>query len=282
MIAGRAVRRYAAGIMLLSAGSLHGQNPVMAKDNAYALAMIPLQPFINNTSPLPASASLKQFCPPVANQDHETCYAFAATYAARSILFNVSGNDTGITAFAPGFTVRLCQPRRWPFNKQCQRSTDITEACLSLQRDGAVPINYYPDECSCHPVRKLRALASRYRAACSGLFALKDPDSIKVMQIKRSLVQKMPVVVACIDLPSFDSAFGKEIWSLSGLGNRLDTATICHSFCVVGYNDNRFGGAFEIMNSWGPGWGHNGFIWIPYTDMARIASVAIAERNWHP
>jgi hypothetical protein len=36
--------------------------------------------------------------------------------------------------------------------------------------------------------------------------------------------------------------------------------------CVVGYDDNKYGGAFEIQNSWGTRWGNDGYIWISYRD----------------
>ncbi len=39
-----------------------------------------------------------------------------------------------------------------------------------------------------------------------------------------------------------------------------------HAMCLVGYDDNKFGGAFEVMNSWGTDFGDNGFIWIKYDD----------------
>jgi hypothetical protein len=35
---------------------------------------------------------------------------------------------------------------------------------------------------------------------------------------------------------------------------------------VVGYDDKKYGGAFLIMNSWGPSWGNNGFAWVRYPD----------------
>ena len=34
--------------------------------------------------------------------------------------------------------------------------------------------------------------------------------------------------------------------------------------CVIGYDDYKEGGAFQIMNSWGPEWGKNGVAWVPY------------------
>ena len=39
-----------------------------------------------------------------------------------------------------------------------------------------------------------------------------------------------------------------------------------HAMCVIGYDDRKFGGAFQIMNSWGPEWGKNGVGWVRYGD----------------
>ena len=38
---------------------------------------------------------------------------------------------------------------------------------------------------------------------------------------------------------------------------------------VVGYDDYKNGGSFEVMNSWGPEFGDNGFVWIKYTDVKK-------------
>ena len=47
-----------------------------------------------------------------------------------------------------------------------------------------------------------------------------------------------------------------------------------HAMCVVGYDDDRYGGAFEILNSWGTDWGNNGYIWIRYRDFAAFVDSA--------
>jgi hypothetical protein len=56
---------------------------------------------------------------------------------------------------------------------------------------------------------------------------------------------------------------GQDVWnptqddaSMMGFGG--------HAQCVVGYDDAKYGGAFLIMNSWGPQWGNNGFTWVRY------------------
>jgi hypothetical protein len=43
--------------------------------------------------------------------------------------------------------------------------------------------------------------------------------------------------------------------SLGGLG---------HAVCIISYDDNKYGGAYEIMNSWGESWGNGGYTWIAY------------------
>ena len=44
---------------------------------------------------------------------------------------------------------------------------------------------------------------------------------------------------------------------------------------IIGYDDYKFGGSFEIMNSWGTDFGENGFLWIPYDKFYSL----IEERN---
>ncbi len=47
-----------------------------------------------------------------------------------------------------------------------------------------------------------------------------------------------------------------------------------HAMCVVGYDDRLEGGAFQIMNSWGPEWGENGIGWVRYGDFKEFVREA--------
>jgi hypothetical protein len=47
-----------------------------------------------------------------------------------------------------------------------------------------------------------------------------------------------------------------------------------HAMCVIGYDDRKEGGAFEIMNSWGPEWGKNGIGWVLYKDFKHFVREA--------
>jgi hypothetical protein len=52
--------------------------------------------------------------------------------------------------------------------------------------------------------------------------------------------------------------------------------------CIVGYDDKKYGGAFEIMNSWGEDWGDNGYCWIKYDDFAATALEAYQLIGFEP
>jgi C1A family cysteine protease len=43
-----------------------------------------------------------------------------------------------------------------------------------------------------------------------------------------------------------------------------------HAICIIGYDDKRYGGAFEIVNSWGSDWGNGGYLWIKYNDFYKM------------
>jgi hypothetical protein len=43
-----------------------------------------------------------------------------------------------------------------------------------------------------------------------------------------------------------------------------------HSVCIIGYDDDKFGGAFEIVNSWGTEWANDGYLWIKYKDLYKM------------
>lgn len=56
---------------------------------------------------------------------------------------------------------------------------------------------------------------------------------------------------------------GQELWEPSGM-DESQMGMGGHAMCVIGYDDRKFGGAFQIMNSCeyvGTEWGSLGTVW---------------------
>jgi hypothetical protein len=82
----------------------------------------------------------------------------------------------------------------------------------------------------------------------------------RIQAVKKSIAEKKPVVIGMFCPKSFHTA--KGVWNPT---ESPDGSYSGHAMVVVGYDDTQYGGAFEILNSWGTSWGNGGYIWIPYT-----------------
>ena len=54
------------------------------------------------------------------------------------------------------------------------------------------------------------------------------------------------------------------------MDREINSDTILHAVVIIGYDDNKYGGSFRILNSWGENWGENGMGWIRYEDIDTI------------
>jgi hypothetical protein len=88
-----------------------------------------------------------------------------------------------------------------------------------------------------------------------------------------SISNEKPVVIAIKCPQSFYDARDKDVWYPTEDTSSIDlyVSGNAHALCVVGYDDNKYGGAFEIQNSWGTNWGNGGYVWIPYTVFDKFA-----------
>ena len=88
--------------------------------------------------------------------------------------------------------------------------------------------------------------------------------------VKNALAAGNPVVVGFNVYDSFESAWSTIPHGQAGSGMMPypNTATEQllggHAVCIVGYNDTLNGGRFICRNSWGTGWGDNGYFYMPY------------------
>ncbi|RXK81492.1 peptidase C1A papain [Filimonas effusa] len=224
-------------------------------------------------SDLPEMISLLKFAPERKDQGQQgSCVAWSSAYAARSILEAAStGTDPNRVAFSPSFM----------YNQiglgGCQGSY-IIRAMENMTQVGAVPYNEFPydeNDCSRQPSEQLKQEAHNYRML--GFTRLTEGDRLNVLDlhaIKEHLSKDVPVVIGMMVGGSFMQQMkGKEIWHPND-DDYMQMGFGGHAMCVIGYDDRKEGGAFQIMNSWGPEWGQNGIAWIKYNDFKRFVREA--------
>jgi hypothetical protein len=101
-------------------------------------------------------------------------------------------------------------------------------------------------------------------------------------------------IAADADIKSFIKCYGavkssllagNGFWSayaggvLQGMPSNYNSPSSDHAILIVGWDDNK--GAWLIKNSWGTGWGENGYAWVKYGhfNVGRRACVIAANKN---
>lgn len=216
----------------------------------------------------PARVSLKRFVPTPGNQGRQgSCVGWATAYAARTLAEarRLSVDDRSAIAklrFSPAFVYNQVK------DGGCDRGSKIPEALNLMRTQGVVPLSAFPyDAGQCHamPSPALAQQAGNYRI--KGYSRLFNSDSTaKHVAVRRALAQGRPVVIGMWVSDEFNRV--KEVYQPSAndardlaLG-RLEG----HAMTVIGYDDSKYGGAFELVNSWGTQWGNGGFAWVRYQD----------------
>ncbi|MBL0234776.1 MAG: DUF4384 domain-containing protein [Chitinophagaceae bacterium] len=217
----------------------------------------------DNKNPLPEAISLLRFAPARGDQGKQgSCVAWSSAYAAQTILFAAATHeDPNKIAFSPSYLYNQIKL------DNCQGSY-IQRAMETMQRNGGVALSAYPyndQDCDREP----GSADIRYgrNNQIHGFTRLtNDNEEINIRAIKEHLAKDVPVVIGMLVGDSFmQNMMGQELWEPSGMdASKMGMGG--HAMCVIGYDDRKFGGAFQIMNSWTSDWGVNGIAWIRYGD----------------
>ena len=216
---------------------------------------------------LPASHSLKAYCPAIRSQGiYGTCVGWAVAYAARTITEALANNwkeSAQITgeAFSPTYLYSMIKDDD---DRNCQEGANLQLAFEALKRMGAVKLSDFSANCPSSIPADIRSKAIPY--SIDNYFILfypADSHAKKVNTTKKALSENRPVAIGMTVYDSFDN-INEEVWN-----GTADRGAGGHAMCVVAYDDNRYGGAFLLMNSWGSSWGNGGFKWVRYADYSR-------------
>ena len=224
---------------------------------------------------IPESYSLKQYAPiPKSQGNFGTCVGWSTAYAAMTIVDSRLNNRTDkdlitLNAYSPGFVYKQI---KMSSDLNCTYGANIEDALEILKTKGAAKFTDITEaNCLTDISNDLFNKAKNHKIKdYAKLFGLFDTNPIKISSTKKSLSQNNPVLIGMKVPDSFNYING-ELWTPTEDYNSEFSG---HAICVVGYDDNKYGGAFEIMNSWGETWGNKGFFWIKYEDYANWVKYA--------
>ncbi len=246
---------------------------------------------------MPSSYSLEPYCPTPGNQgNHGTCTAFANGYGIATILYAKTHEITDRAtidkhAFSPSFLYEMIKNDG---DNNCQNGSDPVKAIITMITAGDAFMKTVPYNCNINITDHAVEEASSYKAkdlavlyAAKGMskddMYFKQPDQF-VKDVKKALSEGTPVSGG-FHIPESFFRIKSAVWEPDPNEGNKDWKHNGHAMVVVGYDDNKAGGAFRILNSWGTNWADGGFVWIKYNDFARICILALqvfADPNTPP
>jgi hypothetical protein len=155
----------------------------------------------------------------------------------------------------------------------CESGLNIETAAQDLLDNGFAPLkeveypNYYPfsekalcieDSGNVFPPSMANDLIEAQKFKVDEIYRVTT-----IAEVKTALSAGMPVILCMYPPNSFIKLKG-EIW-IPQLTDKIDKNE-GHSLIAVGYDDLKYGGSIEIMNSWGEAWGNKGFARVKYKD----------------
>ena len=230
--------------------------------------------FVDN---LPSRYSFEEYVPTVLNQKGSSCVGFATLYYALSTQYNVRfgiKNRIQIAShsFDPYYIYSMVKSRDL---EDCSKGSNFKEAYDILQKAGAKKMFVAPfltcnTQWSKEKIKSVLPYTMPYSIDSWGYYPV---DSEFLSKAKIALYANFPLVFGVGVTKSLYSKNSNNnvgmssdgLWRPSDSEDRLGG----HAMTIVGYNDNKFGGAFRVVNSWGKNYGDNGYLWITYSDFMK-------------
>ncbi|MBK8627921.1 MAG: C1 family peptidase [Saprospiraceae bacterium] len=222
----------------------------------------------------PKASSIKMYAPIPGDQGtSSTCVAWATGYAARTILWAKKNNITDKAeiarqAFSPGYLYRSINS-----DPTCASGCHLRPAGEHLQNYGCATKEVVPESSHIYVSQDMNDEADDYKVSSFQLlFDLTDDDTPKKIQAMKDVVSGgKPVVIGSVINMDFVLFRGTLYTPTEPITQSIGG----HAMTIVGYDDNKFGGAFEVINSWGTAWGNEGFFWMKYDDLANRTGFAM-------
>ncbi len=233
----------------------------MTGDNAENLNAIEDDIYLGGSGDLPTSVDLSSKFPPVNNQgSYGTCVAWSVGYNLRTFLHKKQNPSADITSTSNQFSPKdLFWAIPDDYKGPDCAGTNFEYALDVMVSRGIATLSSVPytslGSCSYNPISGTDASDHKilnYRQV-----------AVDINTIKSYLAQGRAV--------SFGARLGDNFmnWNSTGVlsSDTYDYSGMhaYHAMVLTGYDDNQgANGAFRVLNSWGSGWGDQGYIWVDY------------------
>ena len=236
---------------------------------------------------IPEQYSLENRLPLLYPQTGSTCIAMSFTLA-RTIMIATELNLSDpkkITSYllSPYYIYYLSRDEN---DYSCSAGLNPIHVANKIKEYGFAPMgsveypNYYPftEKKLCPnsynyfpPVFSEKAKVAK-SFKIDEVFAIRDIDGIKY-----ALSNNLPVIIA-MQVPKSFVNLTNTLWK--PFTTETKYATPGHAIVAIGYDDNLYGGAIQIVNSWGEQWADKGKAWITYSDMQYwLAGAFVMEKS---
>jgi C1A family cysteine protease len=223
------------------------------KDERDYLLTLNLHPEVK----IPVSVDLRSKCPPVFDQGAEGSCTGNAGVAARMMLNNIH------TMLSRAFL--YFEERNLEGSTDEDSGAQMRDICKALQKFGVCEEPFMPyvvGQYSTPPTKEAISNAVKYKI--KNYKALSSLNQIK----EYVATHQLPVLIGMEVYESMESA---EVAKTGLLPMPADGEQLLggHAVCCVGYDDSPIKGAdiaghLIIRNSWGSGWGQDGYFMMPY------------------
>ncbi len=210
---------------------------------------------------LPSQVDLSPSFPVPGNQgDQGSCVGWASAYALKTYQEKIEMQwplNSDATVFSPAFVYNQ-------INGGQDGGSFLVDALQLIVDKGAATLQtmpYDPHDYRSQPNSVALSEAAQYKALSFNRIS-------GLQQVKAALANRQPVLTGIIVYSSLLHLSGpNSVYNTYSGGSQGG-----HAVTLVGYDDNRFGGAFKVINSWGTSWGDNGFFWLPYDGFSQVVS----------
>ena len=228
-----------------------------------------LLPFFELDTNLPATFDLSEFMPPVRSQGQQgSCVAWATGYYLRSYQERIRTGkeyDTFDDVKSPAFVYNLAKE-----SGDCSAATCIVNALYVLKTKGISTWTDFPYEensCGDKPSVPILEKAKEFKITNYYSFTGMVVDSsgnYTVKNLLKTVIKKgTPIIIGFDTDQKFGQALPREangIYICKEYNAALKKGP--HALLIVGYDDTL--NAFKVVNSWGTGWGNDGYAFVSY------------------